>query len=64
MGNPYLNASGLPDPTAYEAIKEVTEEDQRFQTLLRTIKNVIRLADYDLENRIELRDRRTGKVYR
>lgn len=64
MGNPYLNASGLPDPTAYKAIKEVTEEEQRFQMLLRTIKNVIHLADYELENRIELRDRRTGKVYR
>ncbi len=64
MPNPHLNTSGLPDPTAYEAIKEISAEEMRFQTLLKTIKNVIRLSDFELENRIELRDRRTGKVYR
>lgn len=64
MGNPHFNASGLPDPTAYEAIKEVSAEELRFQTLIKTLKNVIRLSDFELENRIELRDRRTGRTYR
>ena len=64
MGYPWNNASGCPDPTAFEAINEVSEEDQRFQLLLKTVKNMIRLSDFDLENRIELRDKRTGKLYR
>ena len=61
---PWENKSGCPDPTAFEAISEVSEEDQRFQLILKTVKNMIRLSDFELENRIELRDKRTGKVYR
>ena len=62
------NASGLPDPTAYEAIMHVDSEqnknDIRFYKLIHTIFHVCELAGFELEGRITLRDRKTGKVWR
>lgn len=36
--NPRRNAEGYPDPTAYEALKNIDrEEDERFHRLLHTL---------------------------
>lgn len=40
------------------------EDDIRTQCLIKTLKNIIDLAGYDLLARIEVKDRRTGRVYR
>ena len=65
---PYHNPEGYADPTAHAALTTVQaaqdEADQRCQQLIRALKTIIELSDYDLLARIELRDRKTGRVYR
>ena len=58
------NASGYIDPTAYEAIKNVEAENERFQKLLTAIFAICELAGFHIEERIVIRDKRTGKVWR
>lgn len=63
--DPKRNEHGYPDPTAYEAIKKMTDdEDERFHKLLYSIRNICDLAGYDLGERIILVDRRNGRVWR
>ncbi len=59
-----LNVSGYPDPTAYEAIKNIDKEDERFHKLLHTIFDMCELSGFRIEGRIVLVDEATGKVYR
>lgn len=62
------NASGYVDPTAYKAIKkadaEVSAESWRFHELLDTILSICELADFELVERIVIKDKRTGKIWR
>ena len=58
------NASGYSDPTAYQAIKNIENEDDNFHKLLDTIFNICELSGFHLEERIVLKDKNTGKVYR
>ena len=60
----WLNASGYPDPTAYQAIKNIDREDENFHKLLHTIFNICELSGFRIEGRIVLVDEVTGKVYR
>lgn len=66
------NQSGCPDPTAYEAIKkvltedgeEITDEDARVKRFIKSILILMDTAGFTLLNRMELQDRRTGKIYK
>lgn len=58
------NSEGYADPTAYEAIKNVEKEDERFHKLLHTIFYLCELAGFQVEGRIVLVDKRNGKVWR
>lgn len=62
------NAEGYNDPTAYNAIKNVEQEqdkdDARFHQLLNTLFSLCELADFHIEGRVVLKDKRTGKVWR
>jgi hypothetical protein len=63
------NGSGYFDPTAYQAIKNVMnknmdEDLERFHKLLRAIFNICELSDFYLEERLVVRDKRTGKIWR
>lgn len=64
----WQNGEGYADSTAYEGLKPVireeTEQQQRVSALVRVLKYVIDAAGFDLLNRIELKDRKTGRVYR
>ena len=65
--NPYYNSSGYPDPTAYKAMKVVqTEEetDNKAAFLVKVLKFIIRESGFELLNRIELRDKKSGRVYK
>lgn len=62
--NQRKNLEGYADPTAYEAIKNVEKEDERFHKLLHTIFYLCELAGFQVEGRIVLVDRRSGKVWR
>lgn len=68
---PYKNHEGYPDPTPHEALNQIMQQprirdeaDHRHWRLVRTLQNVMDLMDYDLLNRIEVRDRRSGRIYR
>lgn len=61
------NASGCNDPTAYEAIVNVMREEaekERFHKLLKAIFEICELSDFHIEERIVVKDMRTGKVWR
>lgn len=64
MGKPWENNSGCKDPTAYAATKPISEEEQRVSDLVKVLKYIIRLAGFELLNRMEFRDRRSGRMYR
>lgn len=66
--NPYFNNSGCADPTAYEAlkplIKEETALDKRVHNLINVLKFIIDWAGFELVQRIEVRDKKTGKEFK
>lgn len=64
MPKPWENKSGLPDPTAYNGEKAITEEEQKVSDLVWIFKKIARWAGFDLINRVEFRDRRSGRMYR
>lgn len=71
--NPKRNESGCLDLTAYEAIKKVDKESRKnsknernievFEAI-KLVKNMLRKFDLIVINRIEIKDKRTGKIYR
>lgn len=62
------NGSGYYDPTAYKAIKNTEratlEESDRFHDLLDAIRYIVKLAGFEIEGRIVLKDKRNGRVWR
>ncbi len=66
--NPHFNASGCPDPTAYEALKPIIKEDtaleNRVNFLIKVLKFIINETGFELLNRIEIKDKRSGRVFR
>ena len=64
----HKNAEGYSDPTAYKAVTKVMREEndqqRRINALIGSLKSLIDLAGFDLLNRIEVRDRKTGREYR
>lgn len=58
------NREGYKDPTAYEAIKKVDKESERFHKLLGHIFYICDLAGFRIEGHIILTDKETGKVWR
>ena len=64
MKNPRLNKSGYPDPTAYNGEKLITVEEQKVADLVWIFKKITRWAGMEIINRVEFRDRRSGRMYR
>lgn len=64
MAKPWENKSGLPDPTAFNGEKAISEEEQRVADLVWVIKKIARWAGFEILNRVEFRDRRSGRMYR
>lgn len=66
--NPFLNASGCPDPTAYHALKPIMQEDAALEGkvnfLIKVLKYIIAESGFELLARIELRDKKTGRCFR
>ena len=58
------NAEGYSDPTAYKAMKNIDDEEERFHKLLHTIFYLCELADFRIEGRIVLTDNKTEKTWR
>lgn len=68
MPKPWQNKEGYPDPAAYEGLKPIIregeEQQRRLNNLIFVLKYIIRLAGFELLNRIELKDKRNGREYR
>lgn len=68
MPKPWENAEGYHDPTAYHGTKNIIrdedEQQKRVNTLIFILKYITRLAGFELLNRIEIKDRKTGREYR
>jgi len=66
--NPFLNASGCPDPTAYQALKPIIKEeadlDKKVHNLVNVLKFIVDWAGLEFIGRIQLRCKRTGKEFR
>lgn len=58
------NAEGYSDPTAYEALKNMEQEEERFHKLLDIIFALCELLDFHIEERIVIKDKRTGRIWR
>ena len=60
----YYNPEGYRDPTAYDAIRNITDEEEKVSILIHVIKSILRLAGFELIRRIEIRSRKSGREYR
>lgn len=58
------NSEGYTDLTAYQAIKNVDKEDEKFQKLLHMIFDICELAGFEIEGRITLVNKKTGRIWR
>ena len=58
------NGSGYIDPTAYEALKNVENAQNRIEKLMKAIFCMCDLAGFHLEERLVLKDKKTGDIYR
>lgn len=61
---PWENSSGYMDRTAYEAEKPILAEEKRVTDLVHCIREVARLAGFEIINRIEFRDVKSRRTYR
>ena len=66
--SPYYNSEGYPDPTAYagtkDIIKEETETEKRAFDTIKVVKWIIRLAGFELIERIKIKDTVSGREFR
>lgn len=65
--DPRRNSSGCMDMTAYKAIESADRDrdaEERFKKLLSTIFYICDLAGFHIEGRLEIRDKKTGKIWR
>lgn len=58
------NGSGYVDPTAEQAIREVTKEQRRVSQTIDVIYAVARLGGFDIAERIVLKDKKSGHIWR
>ena len=59
-----VNGSGVKDPTASKAINKVDKEQERFHAFLNLLFTLCELSGYHIEERIVVKDLKTGRVWR
>lgn len=66
--DPRRNSEGYYDPTAYLGMKPIVDEENALQrevnALIKVLKYIISKSGFELVNRIEIRDKQTGKTFR
>lgn len=66
--NPKLNSEGYYDPTAYHGLRNIIREenavDYEVSTLIKVLKYIINRAGFELVSRIELKDKKSGRVFK
>ncbi len=58
------NQSGYSDPTAYKAIIQADKDVDKLNKLIHSIRDICDLAGFEIEERIILKDKKTGKIWR
>ncbi|EQG35319.1 TPA: hypothetical protein MJC92_000237 [Clostridioides difficile] len=58
------NKSGYLDSTAYEAIRKIDKEKQDANILIELIKKMAKVAGFEVIGRIEIRNKKTGVLYK
>ncbi len=58
------NGFGYYDPTAYQAIVNVTIEEERLSKLLSAILSICESSGFSIEGPIVLKDAKTGRIWR
>ncbi len=58
------NRDKYPDPTAKKVERELTAEELEVSYLVKLIRQIAAWAGYDVVNRIEFRNRKSGRCYR
>ena len=66
---PWENAECYYDPTAYNAIKHISDTereamDAKVNMLIKVLKFIISESGFELAARIELRDKKTGRRFK
>lgn len=66
--NQHKNSEGYNDSTAYEGLKPVINKENKLykdvSTLISVLKFIIDKSGFELINRIEIKDKMTGRVFR
>ena len=60
----FYNAEGYPDPTAYRAIQAETNLENKVSLLIQVLKSVVSICGFEVVNRIELVDKKTGRHFK
>lgn len=61
------NGLGYYDETAYKAMQNVISEEDFYKRCRETLKEIFKICESNglhLENRVELKDFKTGKIWR
>ena len=66
--NPYYNDEGYADPTAYEALKPIIQEEKelekRVHNFVKVLKFIAEWAGFEFIGRIQIKDKKSGKEFR
>ena len=63
MPKPWENKYGCKDPTAYEAINNIEEEEQRVADFIKAIKILARLCGMEITSWISIKVKKSGRTY-
>lgn len=58
------NKEGHRDPTAYQVLKKDQRVEERVKRLMATIFYICENAGFHIEERIVIKDKRTGRIWR
>ena len=66
--NPRCNSEGYADHTAYEALKPIIKEETALENkmsfIIKMFKFIASEAGFEITNRIELKDKTTGRLFK
>lgn len=65
--NPYFNSEHYPDPTAYQAVKNIMQEDLQLEKqvsdIVHVIKVICNLSGFEVVGRIKFRHKKSGREF-
>ncbi|MBQ7047677.1 MAG: hypothetical protein IJN86_01900 [Clostridia bacterium] len=66
--NPKRNSEGYSDPTAYLGLRPIIQEENALERdvnmLIKVLKYIISKSGFELVSRIEIKDKKTGRVFK